>query len=116
MLFGMERLETALSFQEGKGVPKAMEDLESALNSMADSLAESLEQNNRVALDTAGRIAERVVQQSLDTLSAVDPRRIIDAAGRLIRKASQPDAQDVTEGVGEDKPQLAADALVARNA
>jgi hypothetical protein len=112
MLFGVERLQTALSFEAGYGIPKAMEDLESALNSMADSLSENLAQNNRAAVDTASRIAERVVQQSLDTLTAVDPRKIIDAAGRFIRKAGDSGSEDETERADDDQPQLAADALV----
>ena len=111
MLFGVGSLQTALSFQEGKGIPKAMDDLESALNLMADSLSQTLDQNNRVALDTAGRIAERVMQQSLDTLTAVDPRRVFAAAGGLIRKASQPGSESTTDTAGEDQPQLAVNAL-----
>jgi len=88
-----------------------VETLESALNSMADSLSRNLDQNNRAALDTAGRIADRVLQQSLDTLTAVDPRRLFAAAGSIIRNTSEAGSGSTTDNAEEDQPQLAVNAL-----
>ncbi|MBI3895853.1 MAG: hypothetical protein HY313_07955 [Acidobacteria bacterium] len=119
-LYGMENMQTAISFQKGGGLPKAAENLEAVLDSMAQCLADQMEQNNQEALKSATKIAEQVVQQSVETMTLLDPRRMVKVANNLVQKSTEaisprPGKQEAVEDHDNDKPRLAVEILTTSN-
>ncbi len=115
MLFGVESLQTALTFKPGKGIPKAIDDLEGALDSMASELSHQMTQKNRETMDSAASAAERIVQRSFDALAFVDPRRVLKTAVNFVQRSTEA-VSDIPSDLAvehDDKPQLAVDALVS---
>jgi len=119
-LFGVEQLQTSLSFEEGKGLPKALDDLAAVLDLMTESLEGHLGQSNQDAMKSATRVASRVLQQSMDSLRLLDPRRVLRAANQLVQKSTealsdQSRAEKAEKAKPEDKPELAVEVLTAPN-
>jgi len=114
-LFGVEQLQTSLSLEEGKGLPKALDNLASVLDSMTESLEGHLGESNQDAVKSATRVASRVVQQSMEGLRLMDPRRVFRAANQLVQKSSEAVSEE-SQGEKaklEAKPELAVEVLTS---
>lgn len=118
-LFGVERLESAVSSQEGGGLSRAVEDTESTLNSMAESLSKRMGQSNRDTMNSAAGIAEQIIELSFGSLSVIDPRRVVNVALNLVQKSTEVISalpagdQPAVEDKNHDEPQLAVEVLTA---
>jgi hypothetical protein len=114
-LYGVEKVETAISPQKGDGFPRAIEDLEATLESMTDSLARRMDRNNRETVKSASKIAEQVVERSCEGLSLIDPRCVIQAADNLFRKFSKGLSTSPADEqpASEYEPELAVEVLTA---
>lgn len=111
-LYGIDQLQTAISPQGGTGV--ATNDFRVVLDSMTESLQERMGQSNRDAVKSTARIVERVVEQSLEGLSLMDPRRVLRVANNLVQKSSEVMFNwSGNEEPIEDKPELAVEVLTS---
>ncbi len=118
-LFGIEQVQSAVSHQAGERNSGGRPDLGTVLDAMSESLAEKMGPGKRDVLDSAGRIAEQVAQQSVEGLKMMDPRRVVQAANELVQKSTEaisnwPGGDSAAGGAKEDeKPKLAVDVLTA---
>jgi hypothetical protein len=119
-LFGIEKVQTAVSFQSGASLPGAVKDLGSVFDAMTESLAGQMDPGKREMLDSAARIAEQVAQQSEEGLRMMDPRRVVQAANELVQRSAETianwsgNAHPSGGANGDDKPRLAVDVLTAQ--
>jgi hypothetical protein len=111
-LFTAERLQTAVSFEHGSGLPRAMNDLEATLDSMAEKLTVGMGPNSAETMNSAARIASQVVQQSFAQLSLLDPRRAASVAMNMLGTSKRAEDEDTT-APGDGQPQLAVEVLSA---
>ena len=109
-LYGVEKAQDALSFRERRGLSNAVEDIGVTLDSLTESLTNRMDETDRGATRSATRIVGQVVEQSLEGLSLLDPRRALRFAAGLARTSTEAisPSSDVTE---EDEPELAVDVL-----
>lgn len=115
--YSMEKLQTSVSFQEGEGFPKAMEEVAGVLNSVADTLADKMEPGKQDAMKSVSRVADQVVRQTVAGLSLIDPRRVVQATNELVQKSAEvisnwPGGAKQPESDG--KPRLAVEVLTTR--
>ncbi len=112
-LYGVVQLQTAFSFQQGKGFPRAWDDWEAVLDAMTVSLEEHLNSSDREAVKSATKLAGQVVRQSVESLGLMDPRRVLRAANELVQKSTE--VMSSWSGGAkpntEDKPELAVEVL-----
>jgi len=111
-LYGLEQIQTATGSAKGGGdLSKFLDNIESALGAMTDSLLDKIDRNKKSTLESVTQMATDVIDKGIS--GVVDPRNVLEATGDLWQKSSDV----VTEWLGKStptdgsKPKHAADAL-----
>lgn len=116
--FGVDKLQTSVSMQEGEGFPRAVQDLAFVLDSVTDTLMDSLDTGKKDAMKSVSRVAEQVVGQSVAGLSLADPRRVIQATNALVQKSAEVISNwpgEAKQPESDGKPRLAVEVLTTRS-
>ena len=113
-LFSFESAQNAFSWQEGRGVSKAMHDLGDAFDSISERLVSQMGDGNRHMVLSATKITEQVLQTSMHGLEWLDPRRLMSSASGLAQSASQAvTSRWPGNSQQQSQPALAADVLTS---
>jgi len=113
-LFGVYQFENSMNlWQEGGGIGKQMDRFGNTVNSLTECLVEEISPGKKDALDSVAEITEKVVRQSMEGFSLLDPRQAIRMATSLTQKSSQTIAgwTGKTEPAPSEEPKLAAEVL-----
>jgi hypothetical protein len=71
--YGVENLQSAVSFRPNAGLFKAANNLSTVLDSMSATVSERMDSGNRSVADSAAKITQTMMDQSIAGFSLVDP-------------------------------------------
>lgn len=109
-LFGVAQFETAVSgWQEGGGIGRQLDRFGSTVNSLTQCLLEEMSPGKKEALDSIAEITTKVVHQSVEGISMLDPRQVIRMATNLAQKSSE----TITGWTGKSEPAAAVEPKLA---
>jgi hypothetical protein len=113
-LFGVSQFESAVAgWQEGGGIGKQLDRFGTTVNSLTQCLVEEISPGKKEALDSVAEITKKLVHQSVEGMSLLDPRQVFRFAGTLAQRSSE----TISGWTGKkesslvEEPQLAADVL-----
>jgi hypothetical protein len=112
-LFGVYQLESAVSgFREPGGLGRQLARFGGTVNSLAACLLDEISRGKKDALDSFADISGKVVRQSMEGISYLDPRRVARIANKLAQRPSGSSKDSGTpESSRQGEPQLATDVL-----
>jgi hypothetical protein len=113
-LYSLEQFQNSVFLtQEGKNPLKVLNSLESALDSLTESLVDQIDSGKKTALESVTSMAQDLVSTSFDGVNVIDPRQILRATDDILRASSQTvaDWMDRTSPAEGEAPRSAADVL-----
>ena len=113
-LYSLQQLETAVSnLQGGKGFNDQFNKVQGTMNDVTKCLVSSMSQGKRDAVDSFSNLGGQIIRQSMEGLSAFDPREMLRAANNLAQKSSETISHWVARKStpAAEEPRLAADVL-----
>jgi hypothetical protein len=88
-LYGMEQVQKTMDVVDGgEDMSKAMERLETTLNSLTDTLVGKIDTSKQDTLKSVTKMSEDVIGRTMDGVSMMDPREVMKATNDLIQKTS----------------------------
>ena len=115
-LFGVAQFETAVSgWQEGGGIGKQIDHFGSTVNSLTQCLVEEMSPGKKEALDSIAEMTSKLVRQSMEGISMLDPRQVFRMATSLAQKSTETLTgwTSKSEPEAAEEPKLAADVLAS---
>ena len=102
------------NWQEEGGIGKQLDQFGTTVHSLTQCLVEEISPGKKDALDSVGEISTKVMRQSIEGISLLDPRQIFRFTNTLVKWSSETVAGWVgkQDHPPEEEPKLAADVLV----
>lgn len=113
-LYGVQQLEATVNvFQEGEGFTKQVDKFGTTVETLTRCIADEISPGKKDALDSISSVTGRLVRQSLQGMSFLDPRLFLRLSNTLVQKTSKTVSGWVRkqEPSPEEEPKLAADVL-----
>lgn len=97
-LYGMEQVQKTMNVVDGgEDLSKAMERLETTLNSLTDTLVGKIDTSKQDTLKSVSKMSEDVIGRTMDGMSMMDPREVMKATSDLVQKTSDATADWVSK-------------------
>ncbi len=112
--FGVQQFEAAFTMlQAGEGFSRQIERFETTVDSLSDCLADDISPGKKEALKSVSSATGRLMRQSFEVISFLDPREILRVANNMAQKSSESVSGWISkkEPASEDSPKLAVDVL-----
>ncbi len=112
--FGVQQFEAAFTMlQAGEGFSRQIERFETTVDSLSDCLADDISPGKKEALKSVSSATGRLMRQSFEVISFLDPREILRVANNMAQKSSESVSGWISkkEPASEGSPKLAVDVL-----
>ncbi len=87
-LFAVDQIEKSVNVMNGggEGMTKAVEGIETTLNSLTDILADKMDEKKKTTLKSVTRATEETVKRTLDSVDVMVPREAFDGTTQLVER------------------------------
>ena len=113
-LYGVQQFEAAFTVLQGEeDISKQMERFGTTVDSLSNCLAGDISPGKKEALESVSSATGRLMRQSLEVMSFLDPREILRVANSMAQKSSESVSGWVSkkESDAAESPKLAVDVL-----